>query len=580
MGNALCYCRVRLAVPCRKHRIVRQIKFYRIFFHASLALNVLLQPGSASRALASESLCMKRTCIQPDSACYENPIIFSDYSDPDVIRVDDDFYLVSSSFNHVPGIPVLHSHDLLHWRIISHAVEVLPSPMYDRPQHGKGIWAPSIRYHNDCFWIYYGDPDLGLFMVKSKHPTGPWQAPVLVKEAKGWIDPCPLWDEDGQAYLVHAWAKSRVGFNSILTVNKMSPDGKKILDEGITVFDGHANHPTIEGPKFYKRNGRYYIFAPAGGVKTGWQTVLRSRSIFGPYEDKIVLKQGKSPINGPHQGGWVELANGESWFIHFQDRDAYGRIVHLQPMSWQQDWPVIGSDPDGDGIGEPVARFRPPQTRKASANYYIPTSDQFTAKKLAGGWQWHGNVQPSWYKINAGEGWLRLYALAPCTGYRNLWDLISILGQKFPGEQFEAVTHMSLRGLSEGDRAGLVVFGTDYSALTVVRVEYKYLLQKSICLEADQGNAEEILATVILSESDIFLKVIVDRQALCSFSYSLDDIQYQSIGTSFTAKPGKWVGARIGLFALAAEKILPGQGKVAAKSNRYADFKFIRFRDR
>ena len=142
----------------------------------------------------------------------------------------------------------------------------------------------------------------------------------------------------------------RSRFQILFLVHHMSPDGRTLLDDGIMVFDGHENHPTIEGPKFYKRNGYYYIFAPGGGVQYGWQTVLRSRDICGPYEDRVVLHEGKTGINGPHQGAWVELENGESWFYHFQDRMAYGRIVHMQPMKWIEDWPVIGSDPDGENF--------------------------------------------------------------------------------------------------------------------------------------------------------------------------------------------------------------------------------------
>ncbi len=123
------------------------------------------------------------------------------------------------------------------------------------------------------------------------------------------------------------------------------------------VFDGHDNHPTVEGPKFHKRNGFYYIFAPAGGVATGWQLVLRSKNIYGPYEEKIVLAQGKTAINGPHQGAWVDTPTGEDWFLHFQDKVAFGRIVHLQPMTWKNDFPVMA---DNNGTGEPVLSYRKP----------------------------------------------------------------------------------------------------------------------------------------------------------------------------------------------------------------------------
>src|SRR5690606_4565837 len=151
-----------------------------------------------------------------------------------------------------------------------------------------------------------------------------------------------------------AYAGSRAAVKSILAINKMNPEGTKVLDKGTVVFDGHDAHPTVEGPKFYKRNGYYYIFAPAGGVATGWQLILRSKDIYGPYEEKVVLEQGSTQVNGPHQGGWVDTADGTDWFVHFQDVDAYGRIAHLQPVEWKNDWPLMGKDLDGNGIGEPV----------------------------------------------------------------------------------------------------------------------------------------------------------------------------------------------------------------------------------
>ena len=210
---------------------------------------------------------------------YRNPILYADYSDPDVVRVGDDFYMVSSSFNCVPGIPVLHSKDMVNWQIINHVFKKqIPDTVFNTPQHGKGAWAPSIRYHKGELYVYYGDPDFGIYMSKTSDPLGSWSVPHLLRPAKGWIDPCPLWDDDGQAYLVHAFAGSRSGRKSILVIHRMSEDGKTLLDDGVLVFDGHENHPTIEGPKIYKRKGYYYIFAPGGGVPQGWQTVLRSRN--------------------------------------------------------------------------------------------------------------------------------------------------------------------------------------------------------------------------------------------------------------------------------------------------------------
>ncbi len=291
---------------------------------------------------------------------YRNPVIHADYSDPDVVRVGADYYMTASSFSHFPGLPILHSKDLVNWKIIGHAALTYPDTSFRLPQHGNAIWAPSIRHHNGTYYIYYGDPDRGVFMTKATNPAGPWSPLKLIKKVTGWIDCCPLWDEDGKAYLVHAYANSRVGLKSVLLVNEMNPNGEEILGTSTLVFNGQQNHNTIEGPKFYKRNGYYYIFAPAGGVATGWQTILRSKNIFGPYEEKIVLEQGSTQINGPHQGGWVSGTDGREWFIHFQDKGAYGRIIHLQPLRWVNDWPEMGQDYDGNGVGEPVTEFAKP----------------------------------------------------------------------------------------------------------------------------------------------------------------------------------------------------------------------------
>jgi beta-xylosidase len=297
---------------------------------------------------------------------YVNPVLYADYSDPDVVRVGPDYYMTASSFNAVPGLPILHSRDMVNWRLIGHALPRLaPEDLFATPQHGKGPWAPALRHHDGRFWIYFPEPDLGIFVVTAANPAGPWTAPALVKGGRGLIDPCPLWDDDGQVYLVHAWARSRAGFANVLTLNRMSADGMHTIDEGTIVIDGDKipGYKTLEGPKFHKRNGEYWIFAPAGGVKAGWQSAFRSKTVAGPYESRIVLDQGSTDINGPHQGAWVDTPAGEDWFFHFQDLDAYGRVVHLQPMRWRDDgWPVMGVDADGDGKGEPVRTWRKPNT--------------------------------------------------------------------------------------------------------------------------------------------------------------------------------------------------------------------------
>ena len=396
---------------------------------------------------------------------YKNPVLYADYSDPDAIRVGDDFYLISSSFNCVPGLPILHSRDLVNWSIIGSVfAEQPPLARYREVQHGNGVWAPAIRYHNKEFYIYYPDPDLGIFVTKARNPAGPWSAPVCIKAAQGWIDPCPLWDEDGRAYLVHGFAGSRAGIKTALAVSPMSADGLHLTGLDALVFDGHAGQPTVEGPKFYKRHGYYYIFAPAGGVATGWQLVLRSKNVYGPYETRTVLAQGTTGINGPHQGAWVTTNAGEDWFLHFQDQGPYGRVVHLQPMTWQNDWPVIGLDADGDGTGQPVLTYRKPRIKgPAQPLATPPTSDEFGENTLGRQWQWHANPQDYWAYPNGPQGYLRLYSVQVPDGYRNLWQAPNLLLQKLPAEAFTATTRLTFTPRVEGEQVGLLVMGLDYA---------------------------------------------------------------------------------------------------------------------
>lgn len=506
---------------------------------------------------------------------YKNPILYADYSDPDVIRVGDDYYMTSSSFSHFPGLPVLHSKDLVNWSIIGHAATRYPVDEFVEPQHGKAIWAPALRYHNGEFYIYVGDPDRGIFMTKAKNPAGPWDPLQLIRKVTGWIDPCPLWDDDGNAYLVHAFANSRVGIKSILAVNKMNNEGTQILDDGIVVFVGHKNHPTIEGPKFYKRNGYYYIFAPAGGVKTGWQTVLRSKNVFGPYEDKIVLEQGSTNVNGPHQGAWITTQTGEDWFVHFQDRYAYGRIVHLQPMRWELDWPVMGIDQNGNGIGEPADTFKKPNVGTSYPILATQTTDEFEAASLGLQWQWEANYQNCWFSLEARKGWLRLYSQQPAASYKNLWNVANLLLQKMPAPNFSATTRLEFMPQSPGEKAGLVVFGMDYASITIEQSDEGYRVVQTVCVKAEKGSPEETGASALVPSPGLFLRVTVrlenEREivpkVLCSFSYSVDGKQFTALGKEFVAKEGQWVGAKVGVFALAG---------VAATKPGYVDFDWFR----
>jgi beta-xylosidase len=500
---------------------------------------------------------------------YRNPIIHADYSDPDVIRVGDDFYMTASSFNAAPGLPVLHSKDLVNWTIIGHVLaRQLPFDVYRRPQHGNGVWAPSIRHHNGEFYIYYPDPDYGIYLVKAKNPSGPWSEPLLIKEAKGWIDPCPLWDSDGKAYLVSAMAASRSGIKSILVVSRMSWDGTRLLDEGVMVFDGHDKNPTVEGPKFYKRNGYYYIFAPAGGVATGWQLALRSKNIYGPYEEKVVLAQGKTIINGPHQGAWVDTQSGENWFIHFQDKGPGGRVVHLQPMTWINDWPVMGVDADGDGSGEPVLAYKKPNVGRQWPIRTPPDSDEFNAPGLALQWQWHANPQSNWAFPAGSLGFLRMFNVPLPDGFRNFWDVPNLLLQKFPAPEFTVTTKVTFTPRTDDEETGLIVMGLDYAYVSVKKRAEGLFISQTVVKEAEkEGKGKESTAGPGLKSNTFYLRVKVTGGKSCHFSYSADGVAFTPLGETFEARQGKWIGAKVGIFAVRKGK---------TRETGYADFDWFR----
>ena len=444
---------------------------------------------------------------------YKNPILFADYADPDVIRVGDDFYLVASSFNYMPGLPVLHSKDLVNWKVISYVVDKLPFPNYNKPEYGKGVWAPSIRFHNNKFWVFFATPDEGIFMSTTTDPHKGWEPLTHVKETKGWIDPCPFWDDDGNAYLVSAFAKSRIGFKSILHLSRMEPDGTRLLDEGVHIFDGNLNHPTIEGPKMYKRNGYYYIFAPAGGVKPGWQTVLRSKNIYGPYEDRIVLHQGSTDINGPHQGGWVETKSGEHWFIHFQDRDAYGRIVHMQPMKWVDDWPVMGVNIDNCGIGEPVKEYKKPDVGGTFPVQTPETSDDFNENTLGLQWQWNANPREKYYSLSERQGFIRLYTLNNENKTGLLYHAPNILTQLFQAPEFSASAKLEFSPDKIGDKAGLAIFGDKYMYLAIEKTAEGNRIVCTYGSPTDNKYSEKLVESHTAEAETVIFRVNVKKEA-------------------------------------------------------------------
>ncbi len=517
---------------------------------------------------------------------YSNPILYADYSDPDAIRVGEDYFMIASSFCNAPGLPLLHSKDLVNWKVVNYIIDKVPGERYDKPVHGCGVWAPAIRYHEGTFYACFPMPDEGIYMCTAKDPFGKWSKPVNIRPGAGWIDPCPFWDDDGNAYLVAGVAKSRIGYKSVLHMVRMKPDGMGIFGDEVKIFDGNENDQvTIEGPKMYKRNGWYYIFAPAGGVKTGWQTVLRSKSVFGPYEYKVVMRQGTSQVNGPHQGAWVDTVTGEDWFIHFQDVYGAGRITHLQPMHWENDWPVIGVCRESTEYGEPVSEYKKPDVGNVTWKICEPdTSDDFKGEKLGLQWQWNANPKADWYKLTD-EG-LELNAV---TTDRHLayGNMPNLLLQKWPAPEFTCTTKLNLSKLKDGGKAGVISMGMKYGLVEIKRQNELYIINYITgeqhfgkILEEQTTEKKVFVDSIKVSETDdISISYTVKRTGtqdlndnekgfpieMVIFEYSTDGENYKEAGW-MNAVPGRWVGVKNGVFARSSSE---DGGCVLVKSVEY-----------
>ena len=449
---------------------------------------------------------------------YRNPVLNADFSDPDVIRVGAKYYMVASDF-HFLGMQLLESDDMVNWRYISQIYRRFDEPGWDENAHyAGGSWAPAIRYHNGLYYVYFCTPDEGLYMTTAKDPHGPWAPLHLVKRVVKWEDPCPFWDEDGQAYL----GRSRHGAGPII-VHKMSADGKTLLDEGKTVYEG----PIAEGTKFLKRNGWYYLIIPEGGVGTGWQTVLRSRNIYGPYQRKVVLEQGSTKVNGPHQGALVDAPDGSWWFYHFQETPVLGRVVHLQPARWQDDWPLMGVDYDGNGVGEPVSTWKKPIPSTSAP--LLQTDDDFSGT-LGLQWQWNHNPVDSHWSLTDRKGWLILKA-QPADSLKACRNMLT---QKVVGWLSESTTLVE----SSGDNyAGLFCSGKLFRAVG--------LCKDGIYVEA--GGQRQMVEKGHFAK--VWLRVTNDsQQNRHQFAYSLDGEHFVSAGETFPMRGGYWKGIRTGLF--------------------------------
>jgi beta-xylosidase len=469
---------------------------------------------------------------------YHNPVLPSDYSDLDCIRVGADYYAVSSTFQFSPGFVILHSRDLVNWTILGHVVPDLglisPEMTWTRMnRYGTGIWAGAIRFHDDKFWIYFCTPDEGYFMSTAKDPAGPWE-PVHKMDPinGGWDDCCPFWDEDGQGYLVGTNFKE--GYKIHLW--KLTADGRDLVPESDEVI--HQS-PGSEANKLYKINGVYYHFYSEDQGAAGRVMMMeRSKNIFGPYAESRQLSYPEKQFKEPNQGGLVQTEKGDWYFFTHHGTGAWeGRCASLLPVSWIDGWPIIGA-PDDKGIGHFV--WSGPKPVDGTPIVTPQTRDEFNETSLPPQWEWNYQPRSEKWSLTERPGWLRLEAFKPLQA-DNLMKAGNTLTQRcFRTSANEVVIKLDLNGLVDGQKCGLCHFAGAHSSLGVRQEGTSRVLEYD-----DNGR---ITAGPELTENDLWLKSTWGLDGKSQYSYSRDGRTFTDFGQPYQLTWGNYRGDRIGIY--------------------------------
>jgi beta-xylosidase len=479
---------------------------------------------------------------------FSNPLIQGDYPDPDIIRVGDDFYLVSSSFTCAPGIPVCHSTDLINWRVIGHAYARLSetNPAYSMVDgavaYRGGSWAPFIRYNAGKFYIGFCTPAEGFFMCIAERPEGPYEVIPFGTEL---YDPSMLFDDDGRVYMCH-------GANGIV-ITELTPDARGIKGEAVDIFQTPFGTP-LEGSHIYKRGAWYYICLTCRGYN-GIQTALRSRHIHGPYESRVITADDMNYGGaGLHQGGFVEMANGETWFFLFQDRDYLGRAPVLLPVRWEDDWPLLG---DPANYGKVPVTSRKPALPPGPLS--LPEGgDEFDAPTLHLRWHWNHNPDDTRWSLSERPGWLRLKANAAPA----FLQARNTLMQKIIGPTTRADTRLDFSALRPGAVAGLAVVNIPYAFIGVALGDDA---RRVIVVHDGQEMAS---APVPENAWEIHFRADIDAAGEAHFSFGFDGANFQPLGPGFVLQftVKTFLGNRFGLFCYTTASS-PAEG--------HADFDYL-----
>jgi beta-xylosidase len=478
---------------------------------------------------------------------YVNPVLPADYSDLDAIRVGNDYYAISSTMQFSPGMVVLHSKDLVNWEIIGHVVNDLrsisPELNWDRMNcYGRGIWAGSIRYYKNKFWVYFGTPNDGFFMSSATNPAGPWEPLHQLWKTSGWDDCCSFCDDDGQLYFIATNfaldPKNNKKYN--IHLFKMTPDGRNLIMKSDAII--HQS-PGSEANKLYKINGLYYHYFSE--VKPEGRVIMmeRSRNIYGPWEIRQLNHVDGKLDREPNQGGLLKTPMGKWYFLtHHGAGDWEGRVASILPVHWINGWPIIG-EPGADTIGRMVWKGVKPISY--NKKLFIQTSDEFNSSKLNVQWEWNYQPRADKWSLTEHNGFLRLYAFTPLHS-GNEKTVILRAGNTLTQRSMRtssniATVRLDISHMADGQFAGLTHFSTTSNSLFGVKQENGALL-------LSYSNNGKDTSGIGVHSKFIWLQSTWDASGISRYAFSTDGKSYQTFGHSYQLTWGSYRGDRIGIF--------------------------------
>lgn len=441
---------------------------------------------------------------------FTNPVISSDFPDIDVVRVKDTYYMLSTTMFIFPGVPLLKSHDLVNWTYCANVVKRMDySACYNLDgcnRYAHGQWAGSLKYHDGKFYLLFNTLNEGAFLCTTTDPEGTWD---IKSVGRGFHDCGLFFDDNGKIYVASGYGK--------IYMTELDTHFKPISKDSL-VFTGDLRGG-LEGTHIYKLNGYYYLYSTYGGAN-GFQVALRSKSIWGPYEEKVVIRETEKNVNfGIHQGALIKTQTGEWWTMLFVDIGPFGRFPSLQPVTWVDNWPIAGVN------GKAVITYKKPNVGKTYPVESLPTSDEFDIPILGMQWGWNHNPDSTKWSLTKRPGYLRLYTPKVTS---DLLGALNTLTQK-PFAKYDqtiptrAVTKLEVGHMKDGDISGLCVFQDPYAYIAIKQTNgSRYVIMVNNGLIIDSASVHS---------STVYLRTSASNASkTANFEYSADGKTYVRIG--------------------------------------------------